>query len=143
LIEAAGLPFRPVTSDDLATVGRLHDALFPNTHTTGAALVATRDPAKRRLVVELEGEVVGYVAVERQADGGGYIDFLGVDPAHRRRGIGAGLVRAGVAALGELRCDHFELTVREANTGARALYSSLGFVEERVIVPFRRGFTLP
>ena len=142
-IEPAGLPVRPVTDDDLETVGRLHDMLFANTHTTGAALVAAADPTKPRLVAELDGEMVGYVAVERQADGGGYIDYLGVDPAHRRRGIGAGLVRAGVAALAELGCDHFDLTVREANTGARALYSSLGFVEERVIMPFRRGFTLP
>jgi ribosomal protein S18 acetylase RimI-like enzyme len=142
-IAPSELPVRPVTADDASTVGRLHDALFPNTHTTGAALVATADPAKCRLVAERDGHVLGYVAVERQADGGGYIDFLGVDPAHRRQGIGAQLVRAGVASLAELGCERFDLTVRVANTGARALYASLGFVEERVILPFRRGFTLP
>ena len=142
-IAASALPVRSVTGDDLATVGRLHDLLFPDTHTTGAALVSTSDPRKRRLVAERDGELLGYVAVERQQDGRGYIDFLGVDPAHRRQGIGAQLVRAGVAALGELGCEQFDLTVREANAGARALYASLGFVEERVLLPFRRGFSLP
>lgn len=142
-IAGPALPVRSVTIDDLATVGRLHDLFFADTHTTAAALVSTSDPRKRRLVAERDGEVLGYVAVERQQDGRGYIDFLGVDPAHRRQGIGAQLVRAGVAALTELGCDHFDLTVREANAGARALYASLGFVEERVILPFRRGFSLP
>lgn len=143
VIAPSTLPIRRVTVDDAATVGRLHDLLFANTHTTGAALVASTDPLKPRLVAERDGEVLGYVAVERQADGGGYIDFLGVDPAHRRQGIGAQLVRAGVTALADLGCERFDLTVRVANDGARALYASLGFVEELVIVPFRRGFTLP
>lgn len=143
VIAPPGIPVRPVMADDAATVGRLHDELFRDTHTTGSALVANTDPRKCRLVAERDGELVGYVAVERQADGGGYIDFLGVDPAQRRQGVGAQLVRAGVAALAELGCERFDLTVRVANTGARALYASLGFVEERVILPFRRGFTLP
>lgn len=142
-IAPAELPVRPLLPEDAATVGRLHEELFPNTHTTGAALVATTDKSKPRLVAERDGEVLGYVAVERQADGGGYIDFLGVAPEFRRQGIGAQLVRAGVAALAELGCEHFDLTVREANAGARALYASLGFEEELVILPFRRGFTLP
>lgn len=143
VIEPPVLAVRPATPDDAATVGTLHDALFPNTHTTGAALVTTVDPTKLRLVAERDGQLLGYIAVEREADGSGYIDFLGVDPAHQRQGIGAQLVRAGVAVLVGLGCDRFALTVRESNAGARALYASLGFVEERVIGPFRRGFTLP
>ena len=143
VLDPPAIPTRPVTPADIDTVGRLHDELFANTHTGGAALVATHDPARPRLVAELHGEVAGYVAVERQPDGSGYIDFLGVAPSHRRRGIGAELVRAGVAALAELGCERFHLTVREANIGARALYTGLGFAEERVIRPLRRGFSLP
>jgi ribosomal protein S18 acetylase RimI-like enzyme len=37
---------------------------------------------------------------------------------------------------------HAHLTVRSANDAARRLYASLGFTEERVLVPMRRGFTL-
>lgn len=143
VLDPPSLPTRPATAADVDTVGRLHDELFANTHTSGAALVASCDPARPRLVAELDGDVAGYVAVERQADGGGYIDFLGVAPTHRRCGIGVELVRAGVVALAEHGCERFHLTVREANTGARALYTGLGFTEERVIHPLRRGFSLP
>ena len=136
-------PTRPVTASDVAVLASLHDALFAGTHTPGAALFSTTDPNRVRLVAERAGERVGYVAVERQPDASGYIDYLGVDPAHRRQGIGAELVRAGVAALAALGCLPFHLTVRAENHGARALYAGLGFTEERILEPFRRGFTLP
>ena len=134
---------RPIGATDVDTVGRLHDRLFPKTHTRGDVLVSTTDPNRLRLAAERDGELVGYVAVERQPDGGGYVDYLGVAPSFRRQGVGGELVRAGVAALAALGCERFHLTVREDNGGARALYTGLGFAEERVIRPFRRGFTLP
>jgi hypothetical protein len=37
---------------------------------------------------------------------------------------------------------HAHLTVRLGNVAARRLCGSLGFTEERVLVPMRRGFTL-
>lgn len=137
------LTIRPVTADDHDEVGRLHDDLFPGTHTRGAALVASTAVHERRLVAERDGRILGYVAAERQPDGSGYIDYLGVAPAFRRHGVGAQLVRAAVVALVDLGCERFHLTVRESNAGARALYTGLGFVEERIIRPFRSGFSLP
>ncbi|MDJ0769663.1 MAG: GNAT family N-acetyltransferase [Ilumatobacter sp.] len=138
------IPCRRTTADDVATVGRLHDQLFPGTHTTGAALVVGNDATHVRLAVERDGVAVGYVAVQRHPDASGYIDFVGVDPRCRRQGLGAELIRAGAAVLREtLGCQRLHLTVREANTAARALYRSLGFTESRVIVPLRKGFSLP
>jgi ribosomal protein S18 acetylase RimI-like enzyme len=133
---------RPATTHD-DRFAELHDELFANTHTTGRRLLATTDADHIRLVLEVEDTIVGYVAVDVQPDGGGYIDYLGVDPAHRRRGYGLVLVRAGVAALADRGCRRFDLTVREANVGARALYADLGFVEERLVHPYRKGFELP
>ena len=133
---------RPVTTADLDTVGRLHDELFPSTHTTGATLVSDGDEAHIRLATERDGAVVGYVAAERQADGDGYIDYLGVAPTARRQGLAAELSRAAVAALRLLGCGLVHLTVRAESDGARALYASLGFEEERVVTPLRRGFSL-
>ena len=141
-LAAPTIPIRPVTADDATSVGSLHEKLFAGTHTTGAALVAGADGTHLRLVAERGGEVVGYVAVERQADGDGYIDYVGVAEAARRQGLGAELIRAGVAALRPLGCQRINLTVRADNTGARALYAALGFTEERVISPLRLGFSL-
>jgi ribosomal-protein-alanine N-acetyltransferase len=142
-IDPSTLATRQIVPSDSATVGALHDQLFPGTHTTGDALVVGRDDTHVGLVAESDGAVVGYIAVERQPDGDGYIDYLGVEPAHRRRGAGEQLVRAGVTALAELDCRRVSLTVREDNAGARALYRGLGFVEERVLVPLRKGFSIP
>ena len=138
----AQLEMRPVTADDLATVGALHEELFPGTHTTARQLVAACDDDHVRLVTEVDGIVAGYVAVERQPDGSGYIDFLGVAASCRRRGLGAGLVRAGVTELRRIGADPIHLTVRDDNVGARALYASLGFTDERTIRPLRKGFSL-
>lgn len=136
------LGFRAVCDDDLATLGALHEELFPGTHTTGRQLVEDRDDRHVRLVAEIEGSLAGYVAFEFQPDGAGYLDFLGVAPRFRRCGLAAQLVRAAVAALTERGATPISLTVRVDNVGARALYASLGFTEERVIVPLRKGFAV-
>lgn len=133
---------REITDADRDTVARLHEELFPGTHTTGPELAAGHDETHRRLVVEADGVVVAYIAVERQADGSGYIDYLGVAPAARRRGLGADLVRAGVAELRRLGVTSIGLTVRVGSEGARELYRSLGFDEERLAIPLRRGYSL-
>ena len=88
------------------------------------------------------GRVAGYVAFEVQPDGSGYLDFLGVATEFRRRGLAAQLVRAAVTELVDRGASSIHLTVRENSHGARALYVGLGFEEERVIRPLRKGFTL-
>lgn len=130
--------------DDVTSpaVAELHDATFRGTHRSGASLTS---PAEGQLVlVARRGrEVVGYVAVEQQDDGSGYVDYLGVAADERRNGRGRALVAAGCARLrDELDCTTVSLTVRESNVAARRLYDQLGFAEERLIRPWRRGFTL-
>lgn len=133
-------PVGPGTADAVAA---LHDELFVGTHTTGAALVRQADDRKPRYVATASGEVVGYVATEFQPDGSLYVDFLGVAVAHRGRGIGRRLVHQAVERGFAAGATHATLTVREANPAARALYASLGFTEQRILRPYRRGFTLP
>jgi ribosomal protein S18 acetylase RimI-like enzyme len=141
-LEPGSSAVREITDADRDTVARLHVDLIPVTHTTGSDLAAGHDDSHRRLGVETDGEVVAYVAVERQADGSGYIDYMGVAPTARRRGLGADLVRAGVAELRRLGVTSLGLTVRVGSEGARELYGSLGFDEERLAIPLRRGYSL-
>jgi ribosomal protein S18 acetylase RimI-like enzyme len=132
---------RPIESRDLDLVASMHDDVFPGSHLTGRQLVEGGDGSRIRLVVEHGGVVVGYVAAERQPDGDGYIDLLGVDPAHRRHGHGAELVGGAVSVLRRLGCRSVHLTVRETNRAAIGLYAGLGFTKERVLVPLRKGFS--
>lgn len=135
-----GADCRSMTEADLETVGGLHERLFPGSHLTGRQLVTGGTDSKRRLVLERDGGPVGYIAVERQPDGAGLIDFVGVREDQRQRGHGRALVVRGAEELFTMGCREVQLNVRESNTGARALYSSLGFTEERVVVPLRKGF---
>lgn len=120
----------------------MHDQLFPGTHSTGQH--ALRDePDRVVLVAHRGGPVVGYLVAERQADGNGYLDYVGVAPDEQGRGVGRMLVAAACRELAERHgCPRADLTVRESNTAARRLYAALGFVEERVIIPWRLGFLL-
>ena len=141
-LDPPSIPVRAAAEGDVERVGRLHDELFPDTHTPGHRLVSGADDTHLRLVAERAGELLGYVAVELQPDGTGYVDFIGVEPSRRRQGIGAELIRAGVHELRAIGCESAHLTVRENSEAARALYASLGFAEERLIIPLRKGFSL-
>jgi mycothiol synthase len=57
----------------------------------------------------------------------GRIHMLGVDPDHRRKGIGRELMVAGLTRLKNRGLRIAELTADSENRAARALYESLGF----------------
>ena len=122
-------------------VAALHDQIFPGTHTPGSLLVSQTDERHQRFVVVVKGEVIGYVATIFENEQSLYIDYLGVAVKHRAVGWGRILITAAMRARHE-DATHAHLTVRSANDAARRLYVSLGFTEERVLVPMRRGFTL-
>ncbi len=131
---------RPMAEGDHAAVMALHDLAFPGTHTTPDALVVSDHP---RLVLEVEPEtIVGYVAFEMQSDGSGYVDYLAVDEGLRGSGFGGALVAESCRRMIADGATFVHLTVREDNAAARALYGRLGFVEERVVRPYRIGFDL-
>lgn len=128
---------RALEAEDRDDVARLHDHLFAGTHTRGRDLV--RDEETTVLV---HGEPPdAYVATQVQADGTLYIDFVGVEPRARGRGLGRALVAASLERAAADGVPSASLTVREDNRHARELYASLGFVEERWIAPYRLGFT--
>lgn len=54
---------------------------------------------------------------------------IGVDPAARRRGLGAALLAAVVEAARQADVKRFFLEVSAENPGARALYERAGFAE--------------
>lgn len=134
----------PLAVHHHASVIAMHDELFPGTHTTGDKLVDA-GRGEVRLVIELPADpsvVTGYVATELQNDGSLYIDYLGVAANQRGCGLGRALVAESVRLGAAAGACHAHLTVRVANAAARQLYASLGFVEERILAPYRRGFTL-
>ena len=133
----------PIAQRHHRSVSALHDRLFPGTHTLGARIVEA-DREHLRLVIEDDdgANVIGYVATELQSDASLYIDYLGVAPDQRRRGVGRRLVTEAMRLGADAGATHAHLTVGTSNPAALELYRSLGFIEERILVPYRRGFAL-
>lgn len=128
--ERQGSTVRAAAADDLAVVGRLHDADFPATYASADQLLRDAGSGERVvLVAEASGGgVVGYAAGRVQPDGEGYIEFVAVDPAARGDGLGRQLVIALTRQLvARSSKERVALTVREDRAAARALYAQLGF----------------
>ena len=80
------------------------------------------------LVAEQGGALTGYTIAHHTADEGEILN-LGVAPERRRQGIGRALVEGVLAILAVQGVRAVYLEVRESNSAARQLYSSLGFRE--------------
>ena len=101
------------------------------------------DPHKdiaRKLTVQRELFLVGSVAEQIVAtvmagyDGHrGWINYLAVDPMHRRQGFARLLVTEVEERMRDLGCAKINLQIRRDNRDAIAFYAHVGFAEDEVI----------
>jgi len=86
------------------------------------------------LVAEIDGSIAGYAYGRRQSrdwnallDSHGAFHDLFVDPAHRRRGVGALLAKQMLAALDDKGVPRVVLSTAWKNEDAQKLFEKLGF----------------
>ena len=89
------------------------------------------DPEGFLVAVE-EGSVIGTVMAGYEGHRG-WIQYLAVDPAKQRAGIGRQLVAAAVELLRKRGCPKVNLQVRRSNTGVIQFYERVGFREDDVL----------
>ena len=63
----------------------------------------------------------------------GWINYLAVDPAHQRRGLGRAIMAEAERRLRACACPKINLQVRAGNTGVIEFYRELGFAVEDLV----------
>jgi len=63
----------------------------------------------------------------------GWINYLGVDPGHQRKGYGRAIMAEAERRLRAEGCPKINLQVRTSNQAVIAFYESLGFSIDAVI----------
>jgi ribosomal protein S18 acetylase RimI-like enzyme len=139
----AAVRTRPATVADGPRLAELDRLTWSTTSTPAPAPEGARDPFERRppwdhLVAEVEGRVVGYVALGHPTPLPASahvweVQGLAVDPAVGGRGVGRALVDAAVAEAADRGATKLTLRVLATNAVARRLYERAGFVVAGVL----------
>ena len=116
----------PATWRDLRAVWDLEKLCFPEDSWPWIDILAALTfPETVRLKALVGERTVGFIVGDRRRhEALGWIATLGVDPRHRRKGIGARLLDRCETDLGVPR---LRLTLRASNLGARRLYDQAGY----------------
>lgn len=115
---------RPMTAADVPSVAALEKLCFSDPWSASSIASELDNPLSLWLVWEEDGMAAAYLGVQRvppQAD----VMNVAVSPALRRRGIARALFAELERRLPEI--DELFLEVRASNSGAIALYRTLGF----------------
>lgn len=119
----------PIPKEHEAAYCKLHKACFASAQTGPACLDERNENLTILAFIEGE-EFLGYIHVAAEPHPPeGYVEFLGVQPEARRRGIGRALLASGLHwCFVEKQLPQVGLTVNEELNGAQSLYESMGFV---------------
>ncbi|MDP2673414.1 MAG: GNAT family N-acetyltransferase [Dehalococcoidia bacterium] len=134
---------REATGDDFDALLRLLDGMDESMYAGRGHAVerdvrslydsVLADPGQRLLVAEDGGRLVGSAHLMvlrhfgRSLPLSGVVEGVVVDPAYRRAGVGAALMRAVAEAARRAGCYKLALTSNLARTGAHRFYSRLGW----------------
>ena len=119
---------RPMRPSDLPAVMEITHRSLPLPWGEAVWREELASPLGLYLVLEVDGAVSGYIGLKVISDEA-HVMTIAVRPEQRRRGFARTLVEAALADPASVRVRLVYLEVRPSNTGARALYGSLGFVE--------------
>jgi ribosomal protein S18 acetylase RimI-like enzyme len=137
------MEIRPYKESDEAAVAALWREVFGD----APAHNVPEEDIRRKLAVQRElflvaeegGEVVG-TALAGYDGHRGWVYYVAVKPAFRRRGVGAALMARVEEDLRVMGCPKLNLQVRASNREAVAFYERLGYVvEDRVSMGKRLG----
>jgi dTDP-4-amino-4,6-dideoxy-D-galactose acyltransferase len=103
-----------------------------------------RDFAEHTVLIACEsgssGPALGYITCQSEDKDRGRIGLVGVSETARNRGIGSGLIEAGLRHFGNAGKSTVRVATQGTNVAAMRLYESAGFKTEKVSIWFHRWF---
>ena len=123
-----GYIVRDVGLDQINGLARLHRSSFQQSWSADDFALFLQDRSMRMFVAFQQGVKgpLAFLLVRSAADEAEVIS-LAVEPKHRRRGLGEGLMDLAIDALLEQGITTLHLEVDEQNVAAVKLYENLGF----------------
>lgn len=118
--------FRPAVIGDLDAILRIEVGVFGDPWSRESFAPEFDDPYSWFRVVEVRGELAGFV-IARIVARQGEIANIAVDPKHQGTGLGGQLLDVAISAIVAEACEAIWLEVRETNEPAKRLYVSRGF----------------
>jgi ribosomal protein S18 acetylase RimI-like enzyme len=83
-------------------------------------------------VGEIDGRIVASVMIGYEGHRG-WINYLAVDPDHRKRGFGRQLMDEAERLLRAEGCPKINLQVRHTNADVLAFYKAIGYLEDAAV----------
>lgn len=126
---------RTLRQEDIAQVVEIENNTFSMPWTKRDFEAVLNHPQNLYLVVEKEGEILGYCGLMAVLEEG-QITNVAVKKEYRHMGIGFCMMQTLLLEGQKMGLTAFTLEVRESNHSARSLYKKLGFTEAGI----RPGF---
>ena len=122
---------RRMCENDIPQIAELERKYFSVPWLAKSLKQSLKRPEYLFLVVEKEGEAVGYGGFFRVLEEGNITNIV-IDERYRGKGLGKALVRALLEEGRHLGILAFTLEVRAGNEAAVCVYKQLGFVQEGI-----------
>lgn len=122
--------FSEFDTDDVVSLWQACDLTRPWNNPHKDILRKTTLKDNLFLVATIDGELVGTVMGGYEGHRG-WINYLAVSPAHRKRGLGRALMKSIEHRLLALDCPKINLQIRESNAPVIAFYEAIGFLDDK------------
>lgn len=119
---------RDITEKDVEQIYEIELEAFSSPWSRESILMEVISSKSRYLVVDVEGEILGYAGLWKIFDEG-HVTNIAVKKGYRHKGLGRAMMEQ---LISDTKCEgvgSFTLEVRASNVGALKLYRSLEFEE--------------
>jgi ribosomal protein S18 acetylase RimI-like enzyme len=136
IVTSVALAIAPVADTDVAAVVALWQAcgLTRPWNDPGADIALARKGPNSAVLVGRDGNAIVASVMVGYDGHRGWVYYVAVDPDHRHKKYGRVIMDAAENWLRQRGIEKMQLLVRSDNTGVKAFYEQLGYLEQERVV---------